>query len=233
MNAHTEFFLAICGLILTGASVTASVMQYRAADLQARAAIVQLKPQIQVRSRIEKIDSDKFTDRRIEISNEGGPVYNFRSERLTGVVMTPATIPRKPGTEIEQTMYGYYAASFPTGNIKGELETIVGHRNNTKFFFIVDSFHDDFSAKWEISQPKTILHISYEDSLKEINDEYFLVDSGSVLRLTNEAGQTEWERARRIEKNQRPVDLDQLLTREQLRAWLGELETIRRQKEAG
>lgn len=227
MNPRTEFFLAVCGLILTAASVTASVMQYRAGDLQAQAAIVQLKPQIQVRSRIEKIDSDKFTDRRLEISNEGGPIYNFRSERLTWIVMTPSAIPQKPGSEIEQVMHGYYSASFPTGNIKGELETIVGHRNNEKLFSIINTLQHEFPGKWQIAQPQTLLHISYEDSLKEVNNEYFLVDSGSVRRLSSQAGISELERAKKIEKARRPIDLDQLRTSEQLKAWLAELEAIR------
>ena len=67
--------------MLTAASVVASVAQYRAADLQAKAAVIALMPQIEVRALLEKIDSDKYTDSRVEVASDGGPIYNFNLSR--------------------------------------------------------------------------------------------------------------------------------------------------------
>lgn len=66
--------ISIFGVFLTTASVIASIAQYQAAALQAKAAVVSLMPQIEVRELIEKVNSDKYTDRRIEITSDGGPI---------------------------------------------------------------------------------------------------------------------------------------------------------------
>ena len=120
--------IAVLGVILTAATVLTSWYQYRAADLQARAAIVALMPQLEVRVVTEKVESDVFTDQRLKITSDGGPVYNFSSARLTWFEL-------RQGSEVRlaQPLTGYFTATFGTGRIKGDLQTIVGHRNNLEF----------------------------------------------------------------------------------------------------
>jgi hypothetical protein len=106
--------ISVLGVVLTFASVVASIAQYRAADLQAKAAIAALMPQLEVRTVLEKVDSDNFTDRRLELTSDGGPIYNFATDRLTTFALK-----KNETMFLEQPILGYYAVTYNTGRIKG------------------------------------------------------------------------------------------------------------------
>jgi hypothetical protein len=86
-NSRFTTIISVLGALLTFASVVASIAQYRAADLHAQAAIVSLMPQLEVRAILEKVESEKFSDRRLELTSDGGPIYNFSTDRLTTITL--------------------------------------------------------------------------------------------------------------------------------------------------
>lgn len=180
--------ISVLGVALTVASVIASVAQYKAANLQAQAAQIALMPQVEVRSVIEKIDSDKYTDFRIEISSDGGPVYNFQVNHLSWIEFRHG---RK--VVLEEPLVGYYFASYPTGRVRGTLYTITGFRNNQRFFDFLEWSSSAFPEGIELSQPVTVLRIGYVDALKRSNTEYVKVTGGGALYLSTEEGKRIWD----------------------------------------
>ena len=210
--------ISILGVILTAASVIASYYQYQAADLQARAAIVALMPQIQVRAEIEKVDSDKYTDQRLVISSDGGPVYNFNSERLTWF-----EIQKDQKPILSQPLIGYFFAVYPTGLIKGELETITGHRNNSKYISMLENIESSLGPGFYVSRPKTIMRLSYTDSLENKKLGYFLINGGSSYRLEAENGEDIWLNVKNMERNRKPIDIDTMGQHDVFETWIGEI----------
>lgn len=200
--------ISLLGVILTTASVIASIAQYRAADLQAKAAIVALMPQFEVRALIEKINSDKFTDRRIEISTDGGPVFNLQIDRLTWIKFK--RINGEDDIVYNQPLTGFYFVTYQTGRTRGLVATIVGHRNNEKYFKFLGLAQPALGDGVEISAPTTLLRISYRDALKQENVLYVKESSGSETHLSEDAGKQAWERHSGYENTHMPVDISKL-----------------------
>lgn len=207
--------ISVLGTILTAATVAASVAQYRAADLQAQAAQIALMPQVEVRSVIEKIDSDKYTDRRIEISSDGGPVYNFQVDHLSWAEF------RDGGKVVlEEPLVGYYFASYPTGHVRGTLYTITGFRNNQRFFDFLEWSRSALPGGIEVGQPVTVLRIGYVDALKRSNTEYVKVTGGRALYLSIEEGERIWDTQSRKRAGVPSADVDALAKPETGRKWV-------------
>lgn len=200
-----NFIVSLLGVALTMASVFASIAQYRAADLQAKAAVVALMPQIEVRALIEKIDSDKYTDRRIEISSDGGPLYNFQLTRLSWIEF-------KVGKKVayQQPLVGYYFAEFPTGHTRGPLTTLRGHRNNEEFFRFLNWAQPVLGSDVDIPEPVTLLRMTYSDALQQENLYYVLVSGGSGTHLSADAGTKLWELRSKDEQTNFPLDISKL-----------------------
>jgi hypothetical protein len=66
----------------------------------------------------------------------------------------------------------------------------------------------------------TILKATYTDSLRQENEEYFLVLGGSVQRMERADGQSQWERMKSVQVKVRSIDIDDMSKRESLQAWL-------------
>lgn len=195
--------IGIVGTLLTAAGLVTSYFQYHAADLQAQAAIATLMPQVQVRALLEKVDSDKYTDQILEITSDGGPVYNFSADRVSW-------FEARLGKQVvyERWLTGYYFANYPTGQIKGDLQVTRGHRNNEKYIAFAQGIEKAVGDGLEISRPRTLLRVSYTDALKKPGVDYFIVDGGTTMRLTGDAGETMWrERKGKFEGTQ-PFDID-------------------------
>lgn len=197
--------VSILGVILTAASVIASVAQYRAADLQAKAAVVALMPQIEVRALLEKIDSDNYTDRRIEVTSDGGPIYNFKMSRLSWIEFEVGK-----NVAYEQPLVGYYFAEFPTGHTRGPLTTLKGYRNNEAFFQFLQWAQPTLGHDVEVLQPVTLLRMTYNDALKQQNLYYVLVSGGSETHLSEDAGTKLWDRRNLEEQTNFPIDISKL-----------------------
>jgi len=204
MKATPEIVVAVLGTVLTAASVVASYYQFRAADLQAKAAVVALQPQLQVRAPLERGDDGKFADRRLEIVSDGGPVYNLTTERHTWFdVMTPGHAP------VSVALEGYWFAVSETGRIKGEVLAMTGHRNHAKFVALADSAKAALNPCYELGRPTTLLRVTYVDSLRQSAIDYYLVEHGSVTRLSEERGSALWAEKPRATKSLPAIDLDQ------------------------
>lgn len=198
--------ISVLGVILTGASVVASIAQYRAANLQAKAAVAALQPQIEVRSLLDKkYDSEKYNERNIIVVSDGGPVYNFNSERLTWLEV------RQNGkTKFKQDLIGFYYASQRTGKIKGELEIISGFKNHEKFINFLDATRSKLLSGYELIQPQTIINITYTDSLKNNISEYIHIDGGRINHLSDSDGEALWVEQLKIRSLRKSADIDKL-----------------------
>lgn len=214
--------IAFLGVVLTAASVIASVAQYRAADLQAKAAVVALMPQIEVRALLEKINSDKFTDRRIEVTSDGGPIFNFNIERLSWIEFRVDS-----NVRYEQPIFGYYFSEFPTGHTHGLLSTIIGYRNNEEFFSFLEWAQPAIGNDVRISEPVTLLKMTYLDALKQHNILFVLVSGGSQIHLSEDTGKQLWERHSNQQKAIFPVDISKLKNKSEaislLQTWKSKL----------
>ncbi|TPQ27961.1 hypothetical protein [Methylomonas koyamae] len=198
-------FISVLGVILTAASVIASVAQYRAADLQAKAAVVALMPQIEVRALLEKVDSDKYTDRHIEITSDGGPIYNFKLSRLSWIEFRV-----RDSIAYHQPFTGYYFSEYPTGHTKGALTTLKGYRNNEEFFQFLHWAKPALGGDVEILEPVTLLRMSYIDALKQENMYYVLVSGGNETHLAEDVGAKLWDTRSKMDESTQPVDISAL-----------------------
>ena len=219
--------ISILGVVLTAASVVASVAQYRAADLQAKAAVVALMPQIEVRALLEKIDSEKYTDSRVEITSDGGPIYNFSLTRRSWIEF-------KVGKTIayRQPLVGYYFAEYPTGHTKGPLTTLKGFRNNETFFDFLRWAQPTLGNDTEILQPVTLLRMTYNDALKQENLYYVLLSGGSETHLSKDTGAKLWDRRSEEELTNLSIDISQLKSEssvaEKLAIWKSKIAEARK-----
>lgn len=214
-SGRVATLISILGVVLTTASVIASVAQYRAADLQAQAAVVALMPQIEVRSLLEKIDSDKYSDRRIDIASDGGPIYNLKVDRYTWFELR---IGRK--VIFQQPITGYYFAEYPTGRTKGEMYTLRGHKNHEEFLAFVKWARVTLGSDVDMSEPNTLLRISYRDALKRDNVEFVRVVGGSEMYLSQEDGAKLWQQQAENEKLNRTVDISLLASAQIASEWV-------------
>lgn len=207
--------ISVLGIVLTIASVIASIAQYRAADLQAQAAVVALMPQIEVRTYLEKTEGEKYSDRRIQITSDGGPIYNFEVESLTWfeLRMGKTVIIQKP-------LSGYYFTEYPTGRTKGELSVIGGHRNHQAFLNFSIWARDILSSGVDISEPNTLLRISYRDALKNESVEFVKVVGGRQFYLTRDNGLKLWQQQTENQKINISVDMDSLTDAKAANQWL-------------
>lgn len=219
--------ISILGVVLTAASVVASIAQYRAADLQAKAAVIALMPQIEVRALPEKIDSDKYTDSRVEVTSDGGPIYNFNMSRRSWIEF-------KVGKTVayRQPLVGYYFAEYRTGHTKGPITTLKGVRNNEAFFDFLRWAEPTLGSDTEILQPVTLLRMTYNDALKQENLNYVLLSGGSVTHLSEDDGTKLWDRQSEEERTNLPIDISQLKTgsiaAEKLAIWKSEIAEARK-----
>lgn len=212
--------ISILGVVLTTGSVVASVAQYRAADLQAKAAIVALMPHIEVRALLEKVDSDKYTDRRIEVTSDGGPIYNFEISRLSWIEFR---VGRK--VAFEQPLIGYYVAEYPTGRTRGLLTTVKGYRNNEMYFQFLRWAQPILGNDVDISEPVTLMRMHYLDALKQENLYYVLVSGGSEIHLSEDAGTSLWTHQSREQKTDFPLDIYALKSESESAEWLNTWKT--------
>ena len=197
--------ISILGVVLTTASVIASIAQYRAADLQAKAAVVALMPQIEVRTFLERINGDNYTDRRIEVTSDGGPIYNFELSRLSWIEFR---VDKR--IAYEQPIIGYYVVGYPTGRTRGTLVTIERHRNNEYFIRFLGWAQPLLGADVEISEPLTLMRMHYLDAFKQAKISYVLIDGSSKTHLSDEAGEQLWNRRMREQQTTTPLGIDQL-----------------------
>jgi hypothetical protein len=220
-----NILISILGIVLTAASVAASYAQYRAADLQAKAAVVTLMPQIEVRAMLEKINSDKYTDSRVEVTSDGGPIYNFKLSRLSWIEF-------KVGKAIayHQPLVGYYFAEYATGHTKGPITTLKGFRNNEAFFDFLQWAQPVLGRDTEILQPVTLLRMTYTDALKQENLYYVLLSGGSGTHLSEESGAKLWDLKLEAERVNPPIDISQLKSEssvgEKLAIWKSKIAEI-------
>jgi hypothetical protein len=207
--------ISVLGVVLTTASVIASVAQYRAADLQAQAAVVALMPQIEVRTLLEKTDGEKYSDRRIQITSDGGPIYNFEVDRLTWFEL-------RVGAKviIQQPLSGYYFTEYPTGRTKGEVSVIGGHKNHQAFLNFARWARDILGSGVDMSEPNTLLRISYRDALKHDSVEFVKVVGGSQFYLSQDDGLKLWQQQTENQKVNRGVDMDSLTDAKAADEWL-------------
>jgi hypothetical protein len=195
--------IGIVGTVLTAGGLVSSYFQYRAADFQAQAAIAALMPQVQVRALLEKVDSDKYTAQRLEITSDGGPVYNFHADRVTW-------FQAGQGKQLlfERPLIGYFLENHPTGQIKGELQLTTAYKNHEKYLAFARGIESALGGGVDVSRPKTLLRLSYTNVLKNSEIDYFLVDGGTTRRLALDEGERMWQDRKKTFGGVVPFDLD-------------------------
>lgn len=203
--------IAIVGTLLTAGGLVSSYFQYKAADLQAQAAIAALLPQVQVRTFLERVDSDKFTDQRLEITSDGGPIYNFHADRITWFQV-------RQGRQVihEQWLTGYFFADHPTGRIKGALQLTTGYKNNEKYIAFDRLVRTALGSPVEITRPFTLLSITYTDALKKEGQDFFLIEGGTTQRLQSQEGARLWQEKKAAFEKTTRFDLDSVEQPEKL-----------------
>lgn len=207
--------VSVLGVTLTLASVIASVAQYRAADLQAQAAVVALMPQLEVRALLEKVESDKYTDSRIEITSDGGPVNNLSVNLTTWIEF------RASGKVVlREPLNGYYIAQYPTGRTKGALYTIKGFRNNQIYLEFLDWAQRVLPFGVEVSPPITLLKLSYLDALKKENTDFVQLVGGSERLLSTSEGQRLSNTLPQKSLAPRLLDINDLKTEQKAADWI-------------
>lgn len=146
--------------------------------------------QIEVRALLEKIDGDKYTDSRVEVTSDGGPIYNFNMTRRSWIEF-------KVGKTVayRQPLVGYYFAEYRTGHTKGPIATLKGFRNNEAFFDFLRWAEPTLGSDTEILQPVTLLRMTYNDALKQESLNYALLSGGSVTHLSEDDGTKLWDRS--------------------------------------
>ncbi|SNS03296.1 hypothetical protein SAMN05192560_2314 [Methylobacillus rhizosphaerae] len=221
LMTHFERWTTVIGVVITLFALGVSFMQYRVADLQAEAARIQIKPAIQVRAlSIEDPTTRFMTDRKIIISNEGGPAYNFDFQQITWVELDSIKLPARNNKTIEKIVNSYFIASFPSELIKGELSTLIGIDNNKKMYETLIKINS-LDTGWLMTQPKTIIKVNYEDSLKESTEEYFLISGNSVHRMRESHATSRWNKLKQLRDSREEFDLDLYQSEDKLKEWLG------------
>ena len=197
--------ISVLGVILTAASVIASIAQYLAADLQAKAAIATLRPQVEVRVLLNKRENEKYSDKSISISSDGGPIFNFKSDwRTWFVVRTPEDI------NCEQPILHYYFTVSNSGRSKGDIQQIESLNNYEQFSEFMRYSRRYMMRGQTIAEPSTILKIEYTDSLRSSNRDYFFIRGDNVRWLDFEIGEKEWVRVTQDNLSIPPIALGEL-----------------------
>lgn len=162
-------------------------------------------PQIEVRSLLEKVNSDKYTDRRIEITSDGGPIINFNLERRSWIDF-------RVGNKVryQQPISGYFFAEYPTHRIHGLIDTITCYQNHQDFSDFEDWAQPALGFGVQISEPVTLLKMTYVDTFKRNNNLFVLVSGGSVLQLSESTGKEIWDNQSIQAEAKSPVDLSHL-----------------------
>lgn len=191
--------ISVFGTIITLASLFVSYAQYKAADLQAKAATMTLLPQIEVLKSYIQDENNFYTDVFLKINSDGGPVYNFNSDRLTWI-----TVNKNGKFLIDQPLIGYFSASSSSGKTKGEIQTIVGYKNNKKFGDLQQNIESPFS----IESPRTLIKTTFIDSFNKNNEEYFLVEHTGVKKIHADTGKNQWEEYKKNQENTGFIDID-------------------------
>jgi hypothetical protein len=211
MHPRTELIVAVAGITVTTFGVIASVMQYKVGDLQAQVALSQLKPQFQIAHDFKKVNSDKYTDVQLQVTNEGGAAYNLKIELLTSLKID--VINGVKVGSIECILYGYNSSQFLSDNLKGLVQTVGDRSNNEKWSRIYDLALKEYGTKRFVHSPKTIFRLSYLDALDNESVEYYSATTSDAVRLTKKAGTQEWQRLENLShQNERVADLVHLGT---------------------
>jgi hypothetical protein len=215
--------VTVFGVVLTGASVIASFAQYRAADLQAQAAVAALMPQLEVTSSLIRGEGESaYTDRVIDIAVEGGPIKNFQTERQTWLAV------EDDGKEsCRIPISGYYFQTKSTGRSRGEIQQIAGYRNNQKYLQAQAVIAPMLTSGSRLTEPVTLLRVRFLDSLRRNNNEYYKIRGGSVEWIEHETAEVSWAANTREEDSLKRVELDELTRPEFIARFLSRCATQR------
>lgn len=211
----TTTWIAIFGLILTAASVVSSVAQYKAARLQAEAAVVALTPQIEVRSQLVRSEDGPYNESVMVISSDGGPVRNYDSDQMSWIEVSRGRV-----GVWKQPLTGYYSVSVHTGRQRGELETRFGHENNKRFAEFYRSANTLLPEDLEVNNPRTLTRLSYQDAMGNHTEEYWLSSGGRDQLLNDREGGALWESHQKLRKDIQFAELDDLDDEVGVKSWV-------------
>jgi hypothetical protein len=212
----------VFGLILTAASVWASVMQYLAADLQAQAAEAQLAPHIFVRADVrgEWLDAGLFMPgsevQTVEISSQGGPIHNYAVEYITELFVAD----RDSTDMVLRIPVNRYFQEGPVDRARGQIRMLQNGPLGTYMNMRAHPSHKN----WRPLAPWTLVKLSYVNAWgREVTDFYsigvenhwgnrnFRPDlgdwqwAGNARKLGSATGASAWDAAQRRRKVLRRV----------------------------
>lgn len=137
-------------------------------------------PKLRIENNLLYNEEKKFHDEDIVIiSNEGYDLTNFRNRLIVIYKVTRGLIGKGTKKEIYIPVNRYYSDSFPTNNMRGEILTVIGHKNNRRAWEIemelLDLVRDNPMISYQAELIK-VLFVSYKDYLGNTHKRYFLLE---------------------------------------------------------
>lgn len=206
------FFEVLVSLSLTAMALYVSYQANRIAAVQTKISESENMPVFEV---IASQTYDKalkfYTENIIDISNEGGPIYNFTPKAVTFLEVAYTDEQNGYTQKIERIpLVGYFTTSFVSNKTKGNMVTWQGYRNNLKLRDLEKEISQSamLSNKFVSLEIKVYLLVSYEDFLRRAQVEYYYSSVTGTKKITN----TEGEKAFKEYSDAAPGSLQEFTT---------------------
>jgi hypothetical protein len=198
-NSRVAILLSGLGIVLTAASVAASVAQCTAADLQAKAALAALAPQVEARLSVDATQPSWML--KIDFYSEGGPAYGFWANDIAWIDLYRA------GTRIgaRQLVNSSFGRSEIPGRLKGELTTLHGYVVNTGDLQMV--MRSSLPSNVGVGHERHLVMVRYTDAARSQHEEFFDLRGPIIRRVDTHEGRKLWDELTALSKRQKPLDL--------------------------
>jgi hypothetical protein len=214
MTLNKVFFEVAAAVLIGTASLVVSISALRVSEKTLVATEVAALPHFTLSKRPQfDADAKKFIEETLALNNHGAPVSNV-SWTVRTFLRFERYQPASGATYVP--LVGYYFAQYPTSSPTGELSSIVGHRNLSKFAALRDAslnLRND-SAFSPYPSLVTISVVNYEDRLGHRGATYF--------RDYDKVSEADVEQLLEFADKVRGVDVDSLTLEEVLAAVAGQ-----------
>ncbi|MDK8193971.1 hypothetical protein QP794_28210 [Paenibacillus sp. UMB7766-LJ446] len=193
LERNKIFFEVLVTLSLSTMALFVSCQANTIASNQTAIAEAENMPVFEIKStQVYDDDRKEYTEHKVKIANEGGPIYGFDSDVVT--FLNIDYLDNKDGyinKNIRVPLRGYFTASLVTSKVKGELATVQGYLNNNKLFDLTQEILNgpDAEEKFIDIEIQVYVKIRYEDFLHRYNEEYYYVPYLQTQKLSQSEGE--------------------------------------------
>lgn len=193
LERNKIFFEVLVTLLLSTMALIVSWQANTIASTQTVIAEAENMPVFEIKStHVRDEERDEYTEHKIEIANEGGPIYDFDSEVVT--FLNIKYLEKSDGYKnknIRVPLLGYFTANSVTSKVKGRLVTIQGYLNNEKFFDLTQEILNgpDTEERLIDVEIQVYVRINYEDFLHRNNEEYYYVPYLQTKKMSQSEGE--------------------------------------------